>query len=206
MFKLIHKLYKWSHDLAKSPSAPYALFLLSFAEASFFPIPPDILLIALSLGFIRKSFYFALICCIGSVLGGISGYFIGQYIWLNGDAYTAFAEFFFNHIPGFSKNIFIKIQDQYNQHGFLIIFTAGFTPIPYKIFTITAGAFNISFPLFIIASTVSRAARFFLIAMLIFKFGHKIRDVINRYFNLISIILTILLIGGYILIHYIFIN
>ena len=203
MLKQVRKLYDWVLSWAETPYGTLILFLLAFAEASFFPIPPDVLLIALSLGLRSKSIYFALICSIGSIFGGISGYYIGHYLWFTGDSFTPFADFFFNNIPGFSKDIYFSIKEQYNIYGFLIIFTAGFTPIPYKIFTITAGAFNISFPLFLIASIVSRSARFFLISLLILKFGIRIRNFIDKYFNILSIIFTILLFAGYILIRYI---
>ena len=203
MFKQIRKLYDWVLHWAETPYGPFALFLLSFSEASFFPIPPDVLLIALALGLRKKALKFAFICSIASFLGGIAGYFIGHYLWWNGDVYTAIASFFFNHIPGFSEQLFVNIQKQYNTHGFMIIFTAGFTPIPYKIFTITAGAFNISLPLFLFASLISRSARFFLVSLLILKFGERIREFIDKYFNILSILLTVLLFGGYILIKYV---
>ena len=203
MFKRLRKLYDWVLHWAKTPYGPLALCILSFSEASFFPIPPDILLIALSLGLRKKALKFALICSIASFLGGIAGYFIGHCLWWNGDVYSAIASFFFNHIPGFSEQLFVNIQKQYNTHGFMIIFTAGFTPVPYKIFTISAGAFDISFPLFAAASAISRSARFFLVALLIFKFGEKIQLFIDRYFNILTLIFTAFLIAGYILIQYI---
>ena len=202
MFKQIRKLYSWILHWAEKPYGPLVLFLLSFSEASFFPIPPDVLLIALSLALRKKAFKFALICSIASSLGGISGYLIGHYLWWDGDAYTVFAAFFFNHIPGFTEELFMNIHDQYTIHGFMIIFTAGFTPIPYKIFTISAGAFDIPFPLFVAASVISRSARFFLVSLLIFKFGEKIQIFIDRYFNILTLIFTTFLIGGYILIKY----
>ena len=147
--------------------------------------------------------YFAIICTTGSILGGISGYIMGHYLWISGESFTPFAEFFFNNVPGFSKDLYFTIKKQYEMNGFWIIFTAGFTPIPYKIFTITAGAFNISFTFFLIASIVSRTARFFLISVLILKFGENIRNFIDKYFNIITIILTILIISGYIMLKYV---
>ena len=105
--------------------------------------------------------------------------------------------FFFNHIPGFSSELFTAIQQKFDLYNFFIVFTAGFTPIPFKIITISAGAFNINFPMFIIASTISRSARFFLVALLIKKFGKLITTFIDKYFNILSIVFTILLIGGF---------
>ena len=203
MFKQIRKSYDWVLHWAETPYGPLVLFILSFSEASFFPVPPDVLLIALALGQRKKAFKFAMICSIASSLGGIAGYYIGHFLWWNGDAYTSIASFFFNHIPGFSEQLFLNIQKQYNTHGFMIILTAGFTPIPYKIFTISAGAFDIYFPLFAAASAISRSARFFLVSLLIFKFGEKIQKFIDRYFNILTLIFTSFLIGGYILIQYV---
>jgi len=201
--KYIRKLYDWVLHWADSKYGPLALFVLAFAESSFFPIPPDVLLIALALGARKKSFQFALICSIASIAGGLLGYSIGHYLWWDGVIYSAIAQFFFNNIPGFTEDIFTSIQNQYSEYGFMIIFSAGFTPIPYKIFTISAGAFNISLPLFVIASAISRSARFFLVAGLIWKFGNPIKDFIDKYFNILSVIFTLFLIGGFILIKYI---
>jgi membrane protein YqaA with SNARE-associated domain len=199
----IRKLYDWVLKWAETPYGPLALFILAFAESSFFPIPPDILLIALALGARKKSLYFALICSLASISGGLFGYGIGQFLWWEGSGYTGIAYFFFNNIPGFSEQLFTILKSQYDQYGFMIIFTAGFTPIPYKIFTISAGAFDINLLNFLIASTISRSARFFLVSGLIWKFGEPIRSFIDKYFNLLTILFTVLLIGGFILIKYI---
>ncbi|MFH1852860.1 MAG: YqaA family protein [Candidatus Neomarinimicrobiota bacterium] len=201
--KIFRKLYDWVLSWAESPYGPLALFILAFAEASFFPVPPDALLIALCLGALTKSFRFALNCAAASVLGAIFGYLIGQFAWwTNGAEFSALAQFFFAHIPGFTETLFYSIQDKYNEWNFWIIFTAGFTPIPYKVFTITAGAFDINFIMFLIASIISRSARFFLVAGLIRKFGEPIRSFIDKYFNLVVIVFTILLVGGFVLIKY----
>jgi len=124
-------------------------------------------------------------------------------LWWEGSGYSGIAYFFFNNIPGFSEQLFTTLKSQYDQYGFMIIFTAGFTPIPYKVFTITAGAFDINLFNFIVASTISRSARFFLVSGLIWKFGEPIRSFIDKYFNLLTILFTVLLIGGFILIKYI---
>ena len=203
MFKLLRKLYDWVLYWAKTPYGPIALFILSFSEASFFPIPPDVLLIALALGDRRLSYKFALICSIASVIGAIGGYGIGYYLWWNDDGYNEIAHLFFNHIPGFNEAVFLDIKTKYDIYGLIITFTAGFTPIPFKVFTISAGAFNISFPLFLTASIISRSARFFLLAFLINKYGNRMEDFINKYFNLITIVFTVVLIGSYVLIKFI---
>ena len=194
----LRKLYDWVLHWADTKYGMPALFFLAFAESSFFPIPPDVLLIALAMGNKSKAFRFALVCSIGSIIGGIAGYSIGHFSWWASEGiFSSLALFFFDHVPGFSVDIFQKIQSQYELNNILIVFTAGFTPIPYKIITITAGAFNINFPMFLLASSVSRTARFFLVSLLIWKFGEPITDFIDRYFNLLTIIFTILLVGGF---------
>ena len=199
----LRKLYDWVLHWADTKYGIPALFCLSFAESSFFPIPPDVLLIALAMGNRSKAFKFALICSIGSIFGGIAGYSIGHFVWWEGTGeYSSVALFFFQHIPGFSEALFQKIQTQYELNNFFIVFTAGFTPIPFKIFTISSGAFNISFPTFLFASTVSRSARFFLVSLLIWKFGKPITEFIDKYFNMLTIVFTILLVGGFLAIKF----
>lgn len=203
--KYIRQLYDWMLHWADSPYGPIALFLLAFAESSFFPIPPDALLIALVLGSRKKAFSFALNSTVGSVLGALLGYSIGHFVWWNGSSeFSNFALFFFHNIPGFTEDIFFKVKGLYEEWNFWIVFTAGFTPIPYKVFTISAGAFEINIFLFIIASIVSRAGRFFLVAGLIWKFGDPIKSFIDKYFNLLAIAFTVLLVGGFVGIKYLF--
>lgn len=201
--QLVRRLYDWVLHWAETPYGPGALFLLSFAEASFFPVPPDALLIALALGSRIKAFRFALICSIASVLGAMLGYGIGYLAWWQGSGeFSALARFFFLHIPGFTENGFQHLQALYEQWNFWIVFTAGFTPIPFKVFTISGGAFAVNFVLFLFASTISRGTRFFLVSALIWKYGEPIRSFIDRYFNLVAILFTILLVGGFVLINY----
>lgn len=203
--KIIRKLYDWMLHWAETPYGAPALFILAFAEASFFPIPPDALLIALVLGVRKKAFNFATISTIGSVSGALLGYAIGYFVWWNANGeFSSFAVFFFENVPGFTREIFYSVQGLYEEWNFWIIFTAGFTPIPYKVFTITAGAFDVSIFMFIIASIISRAGRFFLVAFLIWKFGEQIKDFIDKYFNWLAIAFTVLLVGGFVGIKYLF--
>ena len=196
--KYLRRLYDWILHWAETKYGVPALFLLALAESSFFPIPPDVLLIPLALGARSKAIRFALVCSVASIMGGIAGYGIGYFAWWSGsEAYSAVALFFFNHIPGFTEQVFLNIQEKYEIYNFLIVFTAGFTPIPFKIITISAGAFSVNFPMFLLASTVSRSARFFLVALLIRQFGEPITAFIDKYFNVLSIIFTLLLIGGF---------
>jgi membrane protein YqaA with SNARE-associated domain len=201
--KLLRKLYDWILHWAETPYGSVALFILAFAEASFFPVPPDALLIALILGATQKAFKFATICLVGSVTGALLGYVIGHFLWWTPDGnFSSLALFFFNSLPGFSEQDFNVIQKMYSKYDFWIIFTAGFTPLPYKVFTVSSGAFQISLPMFIIASIISRGARFFFISFLIWKFGPQIKSFIDKYFNWLAIIFTILLIGGFFAINY----
>lgn len=201
--KLLRKLYDWVLHWAETPYGPVALFILAFAESSFFPIPPDALLIALILGSTSKAFRFAMNCTIASVLGALLGYTIGHFLWWTpSNEFTSVAMFFFNNIPGFTEKLFFDVQKMYDRYDFWIVFTAGFTPIPYKVITISSGAFNINLPMFVLASVISRGARFFLVAFLIWKFGPQIRTFIDKYFNWLAIAFTVLLIGGFVAIKY----
>ena len=202
--KWIKDLYNWVLKWSNSKYGPLMLFVMAFAEASFFPIPPDVLLIPLALGLKTKAFRFAFICSIGSVLGAILGYFIGSFLWWGGvNEFSWLAHLFFFFFSGFTPEIFYSIQSKYEIWNFWVVFTAGFTPIPFKVITISAGAFDINFILFVIASTLSRSARFFLLSALIWKFGEPMRNFIDKYFNLLAIIFMTLLIGSFVLIKYI---
>lgn len=203
--KFIRKIYDWMLHWADTPYGALALFIIAFAEASFFPIPPDALLIALVLGARSKAFKFAANCTIGSITGALLGYAIGYFLWWSEpNEFSTLAQFFFDNIPGFTQDQFFKIQNLYEQYDFWIIFTAGFTPIPYKIFTISSGAFDINLLMFLIASIISRAARFFLVAGLLWKYGETIKEFIDKYFDKLAILFTILLVGGFLLIRLIF--
>jgi membrane protein YqaA with SNARE-associated domain len=189
---MLKKIYYWVLLWAKTPYGTWALFALAFAESSFFPIPPDVLLIALGIGAPKKSLRYALVCSIGSVLGGCLGYFIG---W-------QFMEGIGNKIVEWYglADQFGYIRNLYHAYDAWAVAIAGFTPIPYKLFTITAGAFAINFPVFILASAISRSARFFIISLLIYRFGPSIQHFIDRYLNLLTIVFTILLIGSFLVI------
>jgi len=203
--KFMRRIYDWVLSWAESPYGTVALFILAMSESIFFPVPPDVLLIALAIGMRRKALFYGLVCLGGSVAGAMLGYLIGYSAWwTSAGEYSGFALFFFQILPGFTVERFVMIQHWYEQYNFWIIFTAGFTPIPYKIFTLTAGASAIDFTMFLIASIVSRGARFMLISALLYHFGKPINSFINRYFNLLAVVFTILLIGGFILLKFVF--
>lgn len=195
---IVKRLYDWMLSWGNSRWGAWALFFFALAESSFFPIPPDVLLIALCLGVTSKSFRYALTCLSGSIVGAMIGYAIGFFLWQNtAGEYTALANWFFAHV--FSVESFTNVGALYDKYNFWIVFTAGFTPLPYKIFTISGGLFHINFVMFVVASIVSRGLRFFLIAALIWKFGAPIKVFIDKYFNLLAILFTVLLVGSFFL-------
>lgn len=194
---LHRRLYNWVIHWADTPYALPALVILSFAESSFFPIPPDVLLLPLCLGEPAKALRFATWCSVASVLGGIAGYWMGFGLWNSG-----LDQICFNWIPGFTPEVFGKVSDLYEHWNFAIVFTAGFSPLPYKVFTITAGVFGINFFLFVLASLVSRSARFLLEAWLLRRFGPSIRDFIERRLGLMMLLFCAVLIGGFVAIKF----
>ena len=193
------RLYNWVIHFAETRHGATALFILSFAESSFFPVPPDVLLAPLALGAPRKWVRFALACSLASVLGGMLGYLIGAFLW------SAIGSWAYSHLGGIglTQENFDKFQGWYDRYDFWIVFTCGFTPLPYKVCTISAGVARISFPGFLIASAVSRSARFFLIAGLMGWKGERIRPVIEKYFNWLSLAFVVLLIGGFLVIKWV---
>ncbi|MDY6862543.1 MAG: VTT domain-containing protein [Thermodesulfobacteriota bacterium] len=251
---VLKKLYNWVLSWADSPYGTRALFILALAESSFFPVPPDVLLIALVIGAVRnppinypvpseylernnllksvkewgkyssklipwifkhspyfiktfprsRPFYIAFVCSLGSVIGGILGYCIGYFLWYADDkTFSSIACFFFNTVPGFTEESFCAMKNSYDRWNFWIVFTAGFTPLPYKLITITAGVFSINFLIFCFASFISRSARFFLVAGLIWIFGPPIKAFIDNYFNLLCFLFLFLLISGFIVFKFI---
>ena len=173
-----------------TPAGIWVLFFIAVAESSFFPIPPDVFLIALCLSVREKTFTYALVCSIGSVLGGAIGYGLGLGFM------DTIGQSIITLYGGQGK--YDIVQDMYRQYQALAIFAAGFTPLPYKLFTITAGAFKINFPLFIVISLASRAARFYLVAGLIYYYGAPVQYFIKKYFNILTIVFMLLLLGGFI--------
>lgn len=192
----MRRLYDWVLHWADTPYAVPALFVLSFAESSFFPIPPDVLLIALCIGNPAHSYRYALWCSIASVLGGIAGYGIGMFAW------EQVREFFYAYIPGVNEASVAQVSALYEKHNFWVVFIAAFTPIPYKVCTILAGVCAINFPMFVVASAVGRSARFFLVAWLIRRYGPGIKVFIEKRFGLVTFVGTALLIGGFLCVKY----
>ena len=194
-FGPLRRLYHWVLGWAEHEAALWALFAIAFAESSFFPIPPDVLLIALALGNPLRGFTFAAICTAGSVLGGIAGYGSG----------ILFADLAHRMLGWFASPATIEsVRQSFDRDTFVAIAIAGFTPIPYKVFTIAAGVFGVSFPIFVLASIVSRGARFHLEAILIRFYGDKAKRVLETRFEWITIVGGIVLVGGFLCVKYVF--
>lgn len=195
-FKLkLYALKAWVESFAEKPYATASLFFFAFIESSFFPIPPDALLIVLAISLPKRSFVYAFYCTIGSVVGAYLGYLIG---------------FVFYDTIGIKIIQFYGVESQinyvlqkYQENGFWAIVTAGFTPIPYKVFTIMAG-FNQTIDIFTLttASIVGRAGRFFLVGGLVYFIGPKVKDYIEKYFDKLSIAFIVLLIASFVILKY----
>ncbi len=188
---IFRTLYDWVIHWANTPYAKTALLLIAIAESSFFPLPPDILLIAMGVGAPSHALRFAGICLIGSVTGGMIGYAIGMGLW------AVISGWFYDYVPGFTPEVCQKVSTLYSENAFWAVFAAGFSPIPYKVFTIAAGATQINFVTFVIASILSRGLRFFLIGGALRMFGSSVKEILEKYFDLFSILFLVLLIGGF---------
>jgi membrane protein YqaA with SNARE-associated domain len=191
---LIRRLYNWTVSWADKPGGSHALFWIAFLESSFFPIPPDILLIALCFGAREKWARYAFICTVGSVLGGIAGWSIGWGLW--SVVHSWFIPFVF------SQANFQMVEQLYQKNAFLAVFTAAFTPIPYKVFTVAGGVFGVNLFTLIAASIFGRAGRFFIVAGLIRIFGPTVKPFIEKHLEWCFLAATALLIGGFVIIKY----
>ena len=190
--KYLRSLYNWTLKKAEHKYSAWILSFISFTESSFFPIPPDILLIPMIIAKKTKAWFYAFICTFFSVLGGITGYAIGYFFYntigiLIIDAYDL-------------SQSFNAFENYYNEYGILIVLGAGFTPFPFKFITIASGLFNLNIFLFIITAIIARGLRFYLLAGLLFIFGEKIKVLIDKYFNLLVSLFFILLVGSMLLI------
>lgn len=210
---LHRRLYDWVLHWADTPYGLPALMAISFLESSFFPIPPDILLIPLVLGALSRWWLFALWCTVASVLGGIFGYGIGVFAWetagrwiveniahvrlvpVNGRADIALPAYIVTAFgPSLGGDHLFQVYDRWNAW---IVYIFGLTPLPYKLITITAGVAKINFPVFVLTSIAARATRFFVVAWMLKKWGTPAKAFIDRYFNLLCVAFVLLLVGGF---------
>ncbi len=191
---MLRRLYNWTMSLASGPRAPAALGTVSFVESSIFPIPPDILLIPMVIAERRKAWWFATLCTVTSVLGGILGYLIGAFL------FAQIAEPILSLYGYLDK--FEAFKNEYNAWGAWIVFIAGVTPFPFKVITIASGATGLNIIIFIIASIVARGLRFFVVAGLLYWLGPPIRTFIEARLGLVFTIFVVLLIGGFVVAKY----
>jgi membrane protein YqaA with SNARE-associated domain len=187
----LRRLYDWVLSWADSPYGTGGLAAISFAESSFFPIPPDVLQIALSVAKPRASFFYAAVSTVASVGGGVAGWWIGHGLW------QAVAPFFFTWVPGFNQAKFDYVGGLFQQNALLYIFTAAFTPIPYKVFTIAAGACQVPLGTLVLGSLLGRGGRFFLVAAATYAFGAAAKRFLDRYLEAITIALGVAIVGGF---------
>lgn len=193
---MLRRLYDWTLSLAARPSAPYALAAVSFAESSFFPVPPDVMLVPMMLARPDKAWRYALICTIASVIGGILGYVIGLALYDTVGAWVF-------RVYGLTEGA-EAFRHSYAEYGHWIILLKGLTPIPYKLVTITSGFAGYHLGWFIFLSIVTRGARFYFLALLMSRFGPSIKGIIERHFNLVATIAVIAFVGGFVAFRYLF--
>jgi len=191
---MLRHLYDRTMALAGHRHATWALAVISFAESSFFPIPPDVLLIPMVLANRAKAFFYATICTVASIVGGLFGWLIGAFLF---DAVAEPILQFYGYADKFAD-----FAERYNEYGAWIVFVAGLTPFPYKVITIASGATGLSLPVFMVASILSRGLRFFAVAALLWWLGPPIRDFIERRLGLLFTIFVVLLFGGFVVARY----
>ena len=191
---MLRNLYNWTLDQSSKKYAYWFHAFISFIKSSFFPIPPDIILIPMIIARRAKAFVYAFICTISSVLGGLFGYLIG---------YALFNSIGLILVNFYGMTEYIEsLKEYYNNHGIWFVLIAGFTPLPFKIITIASGLFQLNLIIFILCSLVARGGRFYLIAGLLYLFGAAIKKLIDRYFNFLTVLFFILLIGSILFINY----
>ena len=187
--RAMRALYDWTIGWSRTRQAPWALFGIAFAESSFFPVPPDVLLIPMALASPRRWWLTALVCTAGSVLGAVLGYYIGLAFYET--VGVRIVDFY--HLQAAME----AVGQRYSENAFAAVFTAAFTPIPFKVFTIAGGVFQIPLGMLLAGSAVGRAGRFFLVAGLLRLFGEPVQRFIEKYFELLSLLFVALLIAGF---------
>lgn len=186
---MIQRLYDWTLSLAEHPRALWALAIVAFVESSFFPIPPDIIMIPMIIARPNRAFVIAGVALLASVLGGLLGYAIGAF------AYDAIGQPILAALG--KADAMAEFSSRFNDLGFWAVLTAGVTPFPYKVITIMSGWTGMPLGVFITTSILARGLRFFLVAGLLWKFGEPIRDFIEKRLGLMFILFVLLLVAGF---------
>jgi len=188
---IIRRMYDWTMQLAEHPQAIWALFFLAVSEAIFFPIPTDILLLAMAMAMPSRALWYAFISTTGSVIGAGIGYWLGFGLWAKID------DFFYRYIPSFSEESYAQMAEQFANNTFATIFTAGFSPLPFKVFALAAGAAAVPIIAFLLGALISRGLRYGILAGLIMWFGPTVKTWIDKHFNTVTIVGTLLLLVGF---------
>lgn len=191
---IIRKIYDKMLELSEGKGAMFALFAVAFAESSFFPIPPDIMLIPMVLAVPSKAWRIALLATVASVIGGYFGYGIGIFLF---DTVAEPLLRFYGYLEKFQE-----FENYYHEYGAWIVFGAGLTPFPYKIITIASGAVHLDLLVFTVASVLARGGRFFVVAWLLKKYGAPMKTFIEKNLGWLSVLFFVLLIGSFVLLKY----
>lgn len=216
--RMLKRLYAWVVGWAETKWGAPALGVLSFVESSFFPIPPDPLLVALCLGKRKRSLWYAFICTVASVLGGILGWLIGLALfgvvvdvivalgadvsWFGTPESGAGVAAPGADLTFYPDGYFYQVQEQFEQNALLAYFSAALSPIPYKVFTIAGGLFNVSLSMLIVGSIAGRGLRFFALGTLIYLFGDKVKPILEKYFEWITVGIVVLLVIFFVALRY----
>lgn len=195
MMQQIRNLYNWTLRLSGSKHATPALATVSFVESSVFPIPPDVMLIPMCIARRDKAFFYATVCTIASVIGGVFGYAIGYFL------FETLGQKILEIYGAADK--FSDMQRRYDEYGGWIILAKGLTPFPFKILTILSGVMKMNLHIFVLSSIAARAMRFYLVAGLLWKFGAPIQAFIEKYLGFVTLAFLLVLIGGFVAVAYI---
>ena len=194
MRSLLTQTFLWTKKWSRSRYGLMAVFVFLFLDASVFPLPTTVVFITVSLIHPSRSYYNALVAVTGMVLGAIAGYIIGHYLWLLPDgSFTLFAQYLFNHIPGFTVANYLNAQNLYIKWSYSILLISTVLPLPYQVLSITAGAFEFNFYTFILATLVFQGLRFFFLAWLVVRYGEGVKTIFRKNLKIISLITIILL-------------
>jgi membrane protein YqaA with SNARE-associated domain len=193
---MLKKLYHWMLEAAKTKAAVPVLALVSFAESSFFPLPPDLMLIPMCLADRKRAFFYAALCTVASVIGGLAGYAIGYFF------YETVGHWLLDMYGG-AEAQYAKLSDFFQKYGAAIILIKGLTPFPFKVLTILSGMVKLNLVVFVLASIVARAGRFFLVAGLLYFYGERIRGFLENHLEKALLAFFLLIVAGFVLIKFV---